>query len=265
MKFFYIIVSVLFILGCGGGATSRVVDSNISDNNSSDNNSSENNNSQVYKIMPLGDSITWDWNFDDTRTDAERSGYRNYLWYKLEDVGFATDFVGSRTTGGAIEPYFDGDNEGHEGWTSHKMADHIYGYLHANAPDIILLYIGTNDMGTSVSGVEDILNEIERFKNESGIDILVILALILSDAINPGIISEFNMNLNAMAQDRIANGDNIVVVDMEHDANITYNGPNNDFVDGVHPNDCGYEKMANVWFTVLTELESPGINYSDCK
>ncbi|MCK5685424.1 hypothetical protein KAJ27_14930, partial [bacterium] len=33
------------------------------------------------KIMPLGDSITWDWYYNDIRTDAELSGYRNHLWY----------------------------------------------------------------------------------------------------------------------------------------------------------------------------------------
>lgn len=118
------------------------------------------------RIMPLGDSITFDWRFDDTRTDAERSGYRNYLWYKLENAGYSADFVGSRTTGAAISPPFDGDNEGHPGWTSYQLSNHVYNYLQANATDVVLLYIGTNDMGTSVSGVEKILDEVDRSEKD---------------------------------------------------------------------------------------------------
>jgi len=119
-------------------------------------------------------------------------------------------------------------------------------------------------MGTSTLGVERILNEIDRFENDSGVHVQVILALIMSDDISPDVIAVYNHNLNAMAQGRIANGDDIVVVDMEYGAGLTYNGPNNDFVDGVHPDDCGYEKMANVWFTAITGMPSPGITYANC-
>ncbi len=49
--------------------------------------------------MPLGDSITWDWHYSDYRTDAERSGYRNYLWYLLQNEEYDVDFVGSRNNG----------------------------------------------------------------------------------------------------------------------------------------------------------------------
>ncbi len=216
------------------------------------------------RIMPLGDSITWDWHFDDTRTDAKRSGYRNYLWYKLENVGYSAEFVGSRTTGGAIEPYFDGDNEGHKGWTSHQIANHVYNYLKLNPSDVVLLYIGTNDESTSVGGVEKILDEIDRFEGDSGTQVQVVLALIMSNVINPKVISMYNNNLNAMAKSRIDNGDDVLIVNMENGAGIVYNGPNRDFRDGVHPNDCGYEKMANIWFTALTGEASPGITYANC-
>ncbi len=259
MKIFYILLSTLFFLGCDGydgydsSSSTRIDYDPVPEPEP-----------VIKRIMSLGDSITWDWYFDDSRTDAQRSGYRNYLWYKLENAGYSADFTGSRTTGWAIEPPFDGDNEGHAGWTSHRMANHIYNYLQLNPSDIVLLYIGTNDSSTSVTGVEGILDEIDRYEGDSGTQIQVIVALIMSDSINPEEIAIFNDNLAVMAQSRIDNGDDILLVDMEYGAGLTYNGANRDFVDGVHPNDCGYEKMANVWFSALTGEASPGITYANC-
>ncbi len=53
-----------------------------------------------------------------------------------------------------------------------------------------------------------------------------------------------------MAQNRIDEGDDIIIVDMENGAGINYS---TDLVDGIHPNDTGYSKMANVWFKALEE------------
>jgi lysophospholipase L1-like esterase len=211
--------------------------------------------------MPLGDSITWDFYFGEDRTDAERSGYRNYLWYKLRDIGYDADFVGSRTTGGAIHPSFDGDNEGHTGWTSYEIAESVYHFLEMNPADVILLHIGTNDFDSSPSGVEQILDEIDRFENENNMQILVILARIITLPSEASLISEFNNNIEAMANARIKNGDDIQIVDMENGAGLNYQA---DLIDNVHPNDCGYEKMANVWYRALTQRVSPGITYADC-
>ena len=50
---------------------------------------------------------------------------------------------------------------------------------------------------------------------------------------------------------RIANGDKIVIVDMEHDAGFLYT--NVDMADDLHPNGTGYDKMANLWFSSISE------------
>jgi len=213
------------------------------------------------RIMPLGDSITWDFYFGEDRTDAERSGYRNYLWYKLANIEYEADFVGSRSTGEAIEPYFDGDNEGHTGWTSYEIAENVYHFLEMNPADIILLHIGTNDFDSSPAGVEHILDEIDRFEGDNNLHITVILARVIMLPSNASQITQFNNNVEAMAQTRIENGDDIQVVDMENSAGLDYQ---KDLIDGVHPNDCGYEKMANIWFSALTNQQSPGITYADC-
>ena len=205
------------------------------------------------KIMPLGDSITWDWHYGDLRTDAERSGYRNYLWDKLKNEGYNVDFVGSRNNGGAVIPSFDGNNEGYTGYKSEQIADIVYSLLVKNTPDIILLHIGTNNWpSTSVYGVEMILDQIDRFEKNYGVHIKVLLACIIKlPARDSAWAGHFNSNLKVMAHNRINTGDDIVIVDMENGAGINYYY---DMVDGIHPNNAGYSKMSTVWFNALKNI-----------
>jgi len=213
------------------------------------------------KIMPLGDSITWDWYYTDSRSDAYRHGYRDDLWYKLQDADYSVDFVGSRHNGGAVSPSYDGHNQAYTGWTSHQIADNMYGYLGANTPDIILLHIGTNDSAfgsTShgVAGVERILNEIDRFENNKDVKIKVILAQIINLQKNPSWITSFNNKLVTMAQQRIANKDDIVLVNM-------HSAVGGNLIDRIHPNTTGYAKMATVWFNALKPaLDDLNNNYA---
>ncbi len=201
------------------------------------------------KIMPLGDSITWDWHYDDNRVDSQRSGYRNYLWYKLKDAGFDVNFVGSRHNGGAVTPDFDGNNEGYTGYTTHQIGSLVYSKLQKNSPDIILLHIGTNDWTSSspsdMSGIEKILNEIDRYERNYNKHIKVILARIVYLPKAGNWVPQFNNSIDAMAKRRINNGDDIVVVNMEGISNL---------IDGIHPNNTGYEKMAKIWFNALDNI-----------
>ena len=111
----------------------------------------------VNKIMPLGDSITWDDRIGDLRTDGERTAYRYSLWQLLTDAGYEIDFVGSQYTGYDIfpGPEPDAENEGHPGWTDDMIADEIYQFLVDNPAKIILLHIGTNSVDPNPDGVEE--------------------------------------------------------------------------------------------------------------
>ena len=68
------------------------------------------------------------------------------------------------------------------------------------------------------------------------------------------------MNVKKMAQQRIDNGDKIVIVDMENGAGLNYSS---DMRDPAHPTDTGYNKMATVWFnalkTVYTEKQEEAL------
>ena len=208
------------------------------------------------KIMPLGDSITWDWYYNDIRTDAELSGYRNHLWYQLQDGEYSVDFVGSKTNGGAVLPSYDGNNEGYTGETSYQIAYKVYNLLENNTPDIILLHIGTNDSAyysdASAEGVERILNEIDRFENDKGVKINVVLARIISlqnTPDGPAWVAKFNYNIDEMVRNR---NDDVYIVDMEYGAGIDYS--RDIMPDGIHPNDSGYVKMATAWYTALKNI-----------
>lgn len=201
------------------------------------------------KIMPLGDSITWDWYYGDGRPDSIRHGYRNHLWYQLQNANYDVDFVGSLNNGGSISPSFDGDNEGYTGHFCHQIASNVYHYLLTNTPDIILLHIGTNGSASfspskSVADAENILNEIDRFERDKKVKITVILAQIINLQKNPFWINSYNSQLAIMAQNRITNGDDIILVNMQSAVGW-------DLIDGIHPTNSGYQKMATAWFNKL--------------
>ena len=209
------------------------------------------------KIMPLGDSITYDDAYRDhaelggtaLRPASLRYGYRSFLWYKLKNAKLDVDFVGSRSAGTAIVPPFDPHNEGYPGETEAFIANHVYHFLQLNQADIILLHIGSNDWSSSVSDIYRILNEIDRYEANYHHHIKVILAKIINRRTYYSWIHSLNNNIQNLAAQRIANGDDIYVVDMERGAGIYYD--NRNFQDPTHPNDIGYSKMANVWFNAL--------------
>jgi len=208
--------------------------------------------SAAIRIMPLGDSLT----YDDTHADHTASGrpsslrtaYRNHLWYLLADANYGADFVGSVIAGEDITPAFDPENEGHPGFSSYEIAEETYHYMNRSNPDIVLLHIGTNDHSSNANGVIDILNEIDNYEVNTNNKIKVYVALIIDRQLPDYKIVGFNSNLEEIVYQRMISGDNLVLVDMYHDAHLTAA----DYIENTHPNSSGYKKMAAVWFNALT-------------
>jgi len=212
-------------------------------------------NAETTRIMLLGDSITFDYRFLDNtnpRPLSQRSGYRNYLWYKLKAAKYDVDFVGRQHAGSAIRPVFDIDHEGYSGISSQGIADGIAPPIQLLAPHIVVLHIGTNDYSTSITGVENILKKIDALEKSYHFPITIIVARIINKTNYSSIVSTFNRNLQRMLDRRIAKGDDLVVVDMEHDAGLHYDS--RDFSDLLHPNNSGYRKMAEVWFKAIDKV-----------
>jgi len=203
----------------------------------------------VVKIMPLGDSITRGW-----YGSMDRWGYRKPLYDSLSNAGISFELVGSRADGNFAEPF----HEGHDGWRADEIlngrasepnAGKLVNWLYTYQPDIVLLHIGTNDVtagNQDANEVNAILDVVDDYEVQSGKGVTVMLALIINRWPYIAATTAYNSDINVMASNRIAGGDSIVIVNME--TALSYP---DDLTDNLHPNDSGYAKMADVWFSVL--------------
>jgi hypothetical protein len=121
-----------------------------------------------------------------------------------------------------------------------------------NPAKIVLLHIGSNGLDSDPSDVEDILTEIDRYESDFNSEITVFLARIINHKTYSPTVTEFNDNVVAMAQGRIEiDGDKIIIVDMEDGAGIDYPS---EMTDEIHPRISAYEKMAELWYAHLAQL-----------
>lgn len=215
---------------------------------------------QTVRILPLGNSITYDHNsFDESnpRPVSDRISYRFRLYQLLNVTNLDFDFVGSEDAGNS---YFQNsaydDNGGFPGIQTSQLADLIttgYNevtglnvssgpYLNSFPADIILLHIGTNNLTTSAADVEDLLNTI-RFYDD---DVIILVARIINRQSYHSATTTFNNNVELMVASR---GDSrIKMVNMETGAGINYSA---DMIDNLHPAQAGYDKMAEKWYEAI--------------
>jgi lysophospholipase L1-like esterase len=197
------------------------------------------------RVMPLGDSITDGFNVP--------GGYRNKLWDLIQQSGKSVDFVGSVRTGPNSLP--DRDHEGHPIWLTRQIAEIVVQRLNTYRPDIVLLHIGTNDAEVvpdqenppMFDQLSDLVDQIAQTAPNS----VLIVAQIVGSGVGPEVqqrIVESNSKIPAMVQAKAATGYSIYYVDMFSAV------PLSDIDDEVHPNEDGYDKMADAWWTVLQRL-----------
>ena len=211
------------------------------------------------KILPLGDSIT--------HADSSHYSYRYKLWKKLIDSGIEFDFIGSMNTNSGGNPVwpqykglsFDQNHEGHSGWRAEEL---LYGrpsnpelgdltdWLKIYTPDIVLLHIGTNDLGAGQS-YSSTANEIKliidtiRMDNQ---DVTILLAKIIPRNYTYNNIIAFNEYIEPIAQEKKLPNSPVIVVDQW--TGFSYE---EDTYDGTHPNTSGEEKMAEKWFQTIVQ------------
>lgn len=198
------------------------------------------------KIMPLGDSIT------DGDKSSDLGGYRSRLFTKFKGSNHRTDFVGGMSGGTG---FFDVQHEGHGGFNADEIRDNVPGYLSANPPQAVMLMIGANDItaSQSVNAIRDeisaILDRIKLFNPKTEIYLATVTRR--KDAKQPQV-DQLNGLIRTLVSTKFGQGFDITLVDID---NLT----NTDLADIVHPNDAGYEKIADKFYNAFIGKHAPSL------
>jgi GDSL-like Lipase/Acylhydrolase family len=194
------------------------------------------------KVLPLGDSITFG-------TPTNNGGYRVELFSLAVADGKRMTFVGSQMNGPAMVAgkAFPKNNEGYPGWTISQI-DAIANSMKAlkDAPHVVLLHIGTNDMVQSASGAPMRLGTLIDHIVTALPTSLLVVSSIIPLASGGNAVSTYNQAVPGVVQARASAGKHVVYVDQFKDF------PTAELADGVHPNDAkGYPRMGRVWYGVI--------------
>ncbi len=219
------------------------------------------------RIMPLGDSIT--------QGGQTFASYRYELWYDLEAAGYAVDFVGGQQNLNANSipdalaypeyfTTFDRDHEGYWGWRTDQIESIALGIANAAIPDVVLLHLGTNDIGqmgaAGVANADANLRLIIGHLRSAVPNVTILLAQVIG--IGPGSsyfaneaqVAPLNAALATIAGDLDTGQSPIILVDQ----NTPFNLATMVQGDGLHPNVAGESQMASVWLGALSNLLTAG-------
>ncbi|KAJ6595006.1 SGNH hydrolase-type esterase domain-containing protein [Mycena vulgaris] len=195
--------------------------------------------------LPVGDSITYGFR------SSTGNGYRHPLQQVIiSENDTIVDFIGSVDSGTMPDP----DNEGHPGAEIDAIGGFLIPDLSQN-PNVIFLLAGTNDINND----DDIDNAPARLMAvvDNIISTLPNAALLVGtiplngDPTKEAWSETYNHNIIQMLLRRASDGARVMPVSME---NL---GPE-DMADPLHPNDQGYAKMADAWFSALWQAAEWG-------
>jgi Ca2+-binding RTX toxin-like protein len=204
------------------------------------------------KIMPLGDSITKGVH----PIDPTPGAYRIQLWKNFSADGLRVDFVGSESNG--PNSLGDKDHEGHGGWRIDDIAGLVDGGLiDTHKPDIVLLMLGTNDIGNSSLNemYADLSNLIDKISQHSPNTQILVSSIAPSDPSMHGKKADWTEEFNALIPgfifDKVAQGKKVGFVNAGGSLSLE------DLVsDGFHPNAQGYNKIGNAWYDALVKRDT---------
>ncbi|KAL4874257.1 hypothetical protein BJY04DRAFT_225207 [Aspergillus karnatakaensis] len=191
------------------------------------------------RILPLGDSIT------DGYLSSDGNGYRLQLWNHISN---AKDFVGTQSAGNMQDPA----NEGYPGATIHEISGRSERAL-AMRPNVVLLHAGTNDMNRPYApetAHERLAAFIDKIASECPDAAILVAKIIPASGTNTNArINSFNSKIPGIVEARAKEGMKVMVVDM---TGVT------ELIDGLHPNDVGYDHMGDIWFDAIVEAGEKG-------
>jgi acyl-CoA thioesterase-1 len=200
----------------------------------------------ALRIMPAGDSLT-----RGSFGPRDAGGYRGRLWARLG--GQAVDFVGAVRSG----PFaIDRDHESWDGITVDALAARLEVDLPAQAPDVVLLLVGINDLAAGASPdvvVGRLASLIDGLGARAPRVRLLVGALV---GVRPGnpyriapeAVTAVNAGLRAVVADRASRGLPVHLVDLHAGVG---RAAADVLDDGLHLTQRGYDQMAEAWFDAL--------------
>ncbi|NOY57502.1 MAG: hypothetical protein GXO75_01020, partial [Calditrichaeota bacterium] len=212
-----------------------------------------------WKIMPVGDSITK----GEQSTDS--TGFRKILFDKLDASNVDFEFVGDD-----IGP--DGDPNYRGFFESGAKIDYflpegtkdLMAQLDKNNADIVLIHLGTNNMNKDAAGpytdpttasgkLYSLLNDLTQRTDLTRIVVCKIIPEMDDYGQVKPKIQEFNAQIEQMFFDNFA-GDIVTLADMNSiiDVNTQMSS------DNIHPNDDGYQQMANMYSYIIQGINNNG-------
>ncbi|CAL9677042.1 hypothetical protein SUDANB105_08004 [Streptomyces sp. enrichment culture] len=200
-------------------------------------------------LGPQGDSITVGEN------STNKNGYRLPLWNDLtpsaledglisiDGKRFKRDFVGDQRSGTLP----DRDHDGVSGERIDEIMERVDCTVPAYRPNVVTLHAGTNDMNQNrdLATAPDRLGAlIDQVLHDAPEAVVIVATLIPStkDGLQPRI-DAYNARIPDLVRQRQEQGKHVLLADM---STVT-----TDDVDGSHPNDTGYRKIADVFYNEI--------------
>lgn len=218
--------------------------------------------SNPCKILPLGDSITHGY------ASSDDAGYRSQLYKLILAASQKVTFTGSLTNGPTqvSNQTFPRNHEGHDGWGISEVTPYsgnnagiatlipspAFSTSSGGIPNIILLHIGTNDSGSfpATQMESDLKGLLDKITAAAPNALVVVAQIIPLGYGTNDVIKAYNQAIPGIVQSQVAAGKHMIVVDMFTGfTTSTLIGP-----DSVHPNDSGYQFMANRWYAAIQAL-----------
>jgi lysophospholipase L1-like esterase len=172
-------------------------------------------------------------------------------WNALTAEGHSLDFVGSGRNGTMSDP----DNEGHSGWRIDQIAGIADSVLTQHRPNVVTLEIGTNDLNqnyqvpTAPARLRSLVDQITADAPDA--TLLLASVIISTNSTEESNRPAFNQQIQSIAQAEQAAGKHVRFVDMSALTPA-------DLADELHPNDGGYQKMADAFNAGVQAADAAG-------
>ncbi|MFD6153040.1 FG-GAP-like repeat-containing protein [Streptomyces sp. NPDC060243] len=214
---------------------------------------------QEVRLMPVGDSNT------SGEGSSDGNGYRAGVFDGLEYVGADPDFVGHNSTGSMPDP----EHNGYSGYGIGEISGVVERDVSETHPNVITVMAGPDDAqkrlgrinmkaaagagsaGTEMAGDLDKLIDTLQAGAPTAAIAVATMVPIRGDSEAEALRNAFNAEVRSLMKDRQERGQKIELVES---GDLTDDMMHDDF----HPNDLGYEFVAQRFFQAVAAMEAKG-------